>query len=344
MHCAPGGRWWPWFCLRSSRPGARLVPGPEAKVHLHVRSGSGGGRAVETRITGAGRDEGEAPARLGSGGTVPHGEGTPMRRPWSRCACTSQPPVWWRRRVGSGPTGDVDLLRRLGASGFDWLAVDAQHGPVDRSRSTRSAARSTEPAHRSSCAYPPWIQRGSAQPWTPAHLGRHPVRAGVADAVRPPVPPGTHRSGERSRGRSRPCGRVLWPPTRGRRTPGCVLVMVETGGPGRCRRDRGHPGVDGLVGPSTLSLALERPSTPCSPTAATTTHWGRGSGGATRHPRRCLRRTGDACRLRAHGIHCLAVPRISRSSPRAVGQCSTRTAPSGAPATDVRRQTSDVRR
>ena len=29
-------------------------------------------------------------------------------------------------------TGDVDVLRRLAASGFDWLAIDAQHGPVDR--------------------------------------------------------------------------------------------------------------------------------------------------------------------------------------------------------------------
>jgi 4-hydroxy-2-oxoheptanedioate aldolase len=29
-------------------------------------------------------------------------------------------------------TADTDLLLRLSASGFDWLAIDAQHGPVDR--------------------------------------------------------------------------------------------------------------------------------------------------------------------------------------------------------------------
>ena len=29
-------------------------------------------------------------------------------------------------------TTDVDLLRRLAGAGFDWVALDAQHGPVDR--------------------------------------------------------------------------------------------------------------------------------------------------------------------------------------------------------------------
>ena len=29
-------------------------------------------------------------------------------------------------------TADVDLLRRLARGGFDWVALDAQHGPVDR--------------------------------------------------------------------------------------------------------------------------------------------------------------------------------------------------------------------
>ncbi|MCA0336464.1 MAG: hypothetical protein LCH66_06290 [Actinobacteria bacterium] len=27
---------------------------------------------------------------------------------------------------------DVDLARRLGASGFDWVALYAQHGAIDR--------------------------------------------------------------------------------------------------------------------------------------------------------------------------------------------------------------------
>ena len=29
-------------------------------------------------------------------------------------------------------TTDVDLLLRLARGGFDWVALDAQHGPVDR--------------------------------------------------------------------------------------------------------------------------------------------------------------------------------------------------------------------
>src|SRR5829696_1348361 len=45
-----------------------------------------------------------------------------------------------RRPLGLAPvsrgvwtvTTDVDLLRRLATSGFDWLTLDAQHGPVDR--------------------------------------------------------------------------------------------------------------------------------------------------------------------------------------------------------------------
>jgi 4-hydroxy-2-oxoheptanedioate aldolase len=29
-------------------------------------------------------------------------------------------------------TTDLDLLLRLAGSGFDWVALDAQHGPLDR--------------------------------------------------------------------------------------------------------------------------------------------------------------------------------------------------------------------
>src|SRR5918994_7890352 len=89
-------------------------------------------------------------------------------------------------------TGDVDLLRRLGASGFDWLAVDAQHGPVDRVTLHAIGRAFDRPG-------PPFLVRVPAvdPAWIGAALDsgatavRLPSRAGVAGATgpAPPAPP-----------------------------------------------------------------------------------------------------------------------------------------------------------
>lgn len=211
-------------------------------------------------------------------------------------------------------TADVDLLRRLAAAGFDWLAVDAQHGPVDRGL-LHAVGRALTDAPAAALV----VRVPSVDPvWIGAALD-----AGAAAVVVPSVdssadavcaakasryPP----EGERSWGPFAPLWGAAAPdPTTANAQTRC-LVMVETAGAlDDVDAIAATPGVDGLfIGPLDLALALgttvdqllddRGPDAPLTRVVAA----------AQRHGILAAAFAGtpvNAQRLRAHGIHCLAV-------------------------------------
>ncbi|MBR7741770.1 aldolase [Phycicoccus sp. BSK3Z-2] len=160
-------------------------------------------------------------------------------------------------------TADLDLLRRLVRAGFDWLAVDAQHGPVDRGR-LHAVGRALADAPV------PWLVRvpGVDPAWIGAALD-----AGASGVVVPSVTGRTDAERAALAARYPPLGERSWgpfPPLWGGDAPDVEAaneavrcwVMVET--PGALDDVDGiaaTPGVDGLfVGP--LDLALSHGTTP----------------------------------------------------------------------------------
>ena len=210
-------------------------------------------------------------------------------------------------------SADIDLLRRLALSGFDWLTVDAQHGPVDRA-TLHAIGRALGDAGATFAVRVPavdgaWIgaalDAGAAAVIIPSVTGAADAVLAARAARYPPL-------GERSWGPFPPVwGGVAPDPATANATVQC-LAMVETAGAlADVDEIAATPGVDGLfVGPFDLALALGTSvdallddRTPGNPLGAVVT-----AAESARHPRRRLRRTpANAQRLRAHGIRCLAV-------------------------------------
>jgi 4-hydroxy-2-oxoheptanedioate aldolase len=210
-------------------------------------------------------------------------------------------------------TADVDLLRRLAASGFDWVALDAQHGPVDRA-ALHAAGRGLADAGtalvvRVPAVDPVWIgaalDAGATAVVVPSVTGRADAVLAARASRYPP-------EGDRSWGPFAPLwGGVAPDPAAANAAVRC-LVMVETvGALADVDPIAATPGVDGLfVGPLDLALALgttvdallddHAPGNPIDAVVAA----------AERHGILVAAFAGtppNARRLRAHGIGCLAV-------------------------------------
>lgn len=210
-------------------------------------------------------------------------------------------------------TADVDLLRRLAAAGFDWVAVDAQHGPVDRS-GLHEIGRALADAAA------PFVVRVPAvdAAWIGAALD-----AGAAAVIVPSVtasgdalhaarasryPP----EGERSWGPFGPVWGGTAPDPAAANAAVTCLVLIETAGAlADVDEIAATPGIDGLfVGPFDLALSVgtsvdallddHSPGSPLAVVVAAAARHGILVGAFAGSP-------GNAARLRAHGIHCLAV-------------------------------------
>ncbi len=156
-------------------------------------------------------------------------------------------------------TADVDLLLRLAGSGFDWLALDAQHGPVDRGALHR-LGRALAATHT------PFLVRVPAV--DPAWIGAA-LDAGAAGVVVPSVTRAVQAEQAALASRYPPLGERSWgpfPPLWGGVAPDPEVanelvrcwVMVETPGAlDDVEAIAATPGVDGLfVGPLDLALSL----------------------------------------------------------------------------------------
>jgi 4-hydroxy-2-oxoheptanedioate aldolase len=210
-------------------------------------------------------------------------------------------------------TADVDLLRRLAASGFDWVALDAQHGPVDRA-ALHAAGRGLADAGtalvvRVPAVDPVWIgaalDAGATAVVVPSVTGRADAVLAARASRYPP-------EGDRSWGPFAPLwGGVAPDPAAANAAVRC-LVMVETvGALADVDPIAATPGVDGLfVGPLDLALALGTTVDALLDDRSEGNPLGRVVAAATRHGVLVAGFAGtpvNARRLRAHGIHCLAV-------------------------------------
>ena len=210
-------------------------------------------------------------------------------------------------------SADVDLLRRLALCGFDWLALDAQHGPVDRA-ALHAIGRALGDAGAAFAVRVPAVDGA----WIGAALD-----AGAAAVVVPSVTGAADAVLAARASRYPPVGDRSWgplPPVWGGTAPDAAtandavqcLVMVETPGAlADVDEIAGTPGVDGLfVGPFDLALGLgttvdallddHAPGNPLGAVVAAAARHGILVGAFAGSPV-------AAQRLRAHGIRCLAV-------------------------------------
>ena len=210
-------------------------------------------------------------------------------------------------------TADVDLLRRLAASGFDWLALDAQHGPVDRAH-LHSLGRALGDAAAPFVVRVPGVDAGA--------IGAA-LDAGASAVIVPSVNNTSDAVLAARAARYPPLGERSWgpfPPLWGASAPqpGAAneatrcLVMVETPGAlAEVEQIAATDGVDGLfVGPLDLALGLgttvedlledRRPGNALGTVVDAARRHGILVGAFAGTP-------ANALRLRAHGIHCLAL-------------------------------------
>jgi 4-hydroxy-2-oxoheptanedioate aldolase len=156
-------------------------------------------------------------------------------------------------------TTDVDLLLRLARSGFDWLALDAQHGPLDRT-SLVTVGRALVEAPTPFLVRVPavdaaWIgaalDAGALGVVVPSVTGVDDARRAAAAARYPPL-------GERSWGSFVPLwGRPAPTPVEANDRVRCWVMIETPQALDEVDAIAGTPGVDGLfVGPLDLSLAL----------------------------------------------------------------------------------------
>jgi 4-hydroxy-2-oxoheptanedioate aldolase len=210
-------------------------------------------------------------------------------------------------------TSDIDLLLRLSAGGFDWVAVDAQHGPVDRAGMHaigRALADAAAPfVVRVPAVDAAWIgaalDAGAAAVIVPSVTGASDAVLAARSARYPPL-------GERSWGPFAPVWGGTAPDAATANAEAACLAMIETAGAlADVDEIAATPGIDGLVvGPFDLALALgttvdallddHAPGSPLEAVVAAATRHGILVGAFAGNP-------GNAARLRAHGIHCLAV-------------------------------------
>jgi 4-hydroxy-2-oxoheptanedioate aldolase len=210
-------------------------------------------------------------------------------------------------------TADVDLLRRLVAGGFDWVALDAQHGPVDR-QVLHAVGRALADAGaafvvRVPAVDPVWIgaalDAGAAAVVVPSVSGR-------ADAVLASRASRYPPEGDRSWGPFAPLwGGTAPDPATANAAVRC-LVMVETvGALADVDAIAATPGVDGLfVGPLDLALALGTTVDAVLDDRSDAGPLARVVAAGRRHGILVAAFAGtpaNAQRLRAHGIRCLAV-------------------------------------
>ena len=156
-------------------------------------------------------------------------------------------------------TADVDLLRRLAAGGFDWVAVDAQHGPVDRAglhAIGRALADAVAPfVVRVPSVDPAWIgaalDAGAAAVIVPSVTGTSDAVLAARSSRYPP-------EGDRSWGPFPPLWGGTAPDAAEANAARSCLAMVETvGALADVDEIAATPGIDGLfVGPFDLALAL----------------------------------------------------------------------------------------
>lgn len=210
-------------------------------------------------------------------------------------------------------SADVDLLRRLALSGFDWLALDAQHGPVDRA-ALHGIGRAFGDAGAAFAVRVPAVDG----PWIGAALDAGagavivPSVDGTADAVLAARAARYPPLGDRSWGPFPPLWGASAPdPATANATVQC-LVMVETPGAlAEVEEIAATPGVDGLfIGPFDLALGLgvtvdallddHAPDNPIGAVVAAARRNGILVGAFAGTP-------ATAQRFRAHGIRCLAV-------------------------------------
>lgn len=156
-------------------------------------------------------------------------------------------------------TADVDLLRRLGRAGFDWLALDAQHGALDR-RALLEAGRALVDAGipfvvRVPGVDPVWIgaalDAGAGGVIVPSVTGVADARTAARASRYPPL-------GERSWGQlAGMWGGGVVSPDDANASVRCA-VMVETAEAlAEIDEIAAAPGVDVVfVGPFDLALAL----------------------------------------------------------------------------------------
>lgn len=210
-------------------------------------------------------------------------------------------------------TTDLDLLLRLAGSGFDWLALDAQHGPLDRG-SLHPVARGLAAAPvpflvRVPAVDPEWIgaalDAGAAAVIVPSVEGAEDAARAVRASRYPP-------HGVRSWGPFPPLyGGAAPEPAAADAVPRCWVLVETAGALTAVDEVAALPGLGGLfVGPYDLALALgttvdalldaTAPGDPLPAVVAAGRRHGVLVGAFAGSP-------AIAARLRAHGIRCLAV-------------------------------------
>jgi 4-hydroxy-2-oxoheptanedioate aldolase len=210
-------------------------------------------------------------------------------------------------------TADVDLLRRLAGAGFDWVALDAQHGPVDRAAlhvvGRGLADAGVDLVVRVPAVDPVWIgaalDAGAAAVVVPSVTGRDDAALAGRASRYPP-------EGNRSWGPFAPLwgGTAPDPATANARVR-CLVMVETTGALDDVDEVAATPGVDGLfVGPLDLALALGTTVDRLLEDHSGGNPLGRVVEAAQRHGILVAGFAGtraNARRLRAHGIRCLAV-------------------------------------
>ena len=208
---------------------------------------------------------------------------------------------------------DVDLLRRLASGGFDWLAVDAQHGRLDRAalHAVGRALADTDASLvvRVPSVDPVWIgaalDAGAVAVVVPSVTSATDAELAARASRYPPL-------GERSWGQFAPqWGGAVIDPAAANAAVRC-LVMIETAGAlADVDAIAATPGVDGLfVGPFDLALALGTTVDALLDDRSPGNPLGEVVAAAERHRILVAAFAGtpaNARRLRAHGIQCLAV-------------------------------------
>ena len=210
-------------------------------------------------------------------------------------------------------TADADLLLRCAAGGFDWVAGDAQHGPVDRA-GLHAIGRAFADA------VTPFVVRvpAVALAWIGAALEAGaaavivPSVTGAADAVLVARASRYPPEGDRSWGPFAPVwGGTAPDPVAANAGVRCLALIETAGALADVDEIAATPGIDGLfVGPFDLALSLatsvdallddHSPGSPLEMVVAAAARHGILVAAFAGSP-------GNAARLRAHGIDCLAV-------------------------------------
>jgi 4-hydroxy-2-oxoheptanedioate aldolase len=229
-----------------------------------------------------------------------------VQRPGSRGMSGESRGVWTF-------TADVDLVRRLARAGFDWLALDAQHGPVDRA-GLHMLGRALGEQEANFVVRVPGVDVA----WIGAALDSGacavivPTVGGIADAEiaaraakYPPV-------GERSWGPFQAMWGGAFPdPVQANQSVQCVIMVETVGALADVHLIAALPGVDALfIGPFDLALGLGRtvtdllddhgPRNPVDAIVAAAREAGITVGAFAGS-------ADNAKRLRERGVHCLAI-------------------------------------